>query len=138
MTDVPEQVGKTVAQFTDIIHTKQQILDHLINTIYPAVKAEIAAFLAQGNISNGVSTFKDDSSLGGNVQSVGTNIWQIYPKYTVKFSTPQILEDALSSFSGRMNAVKGIVKNELELFGATSIKFHMHYSDDRAPKADEF
>ncbi len=138
MTDIPEQVGKTVANFTDTIHTEQQIIDHLINIIYPAVKAEIAAFFAQGNISNGVSTFKDDSDLNGNVQSLGNNIWNVYPKYSVKFSTPQVLEDALSSFSGRMNAIKGIIKNELELFGATDIKFHMHYSDNRTPKVDEF
>ena len=138
MTDIPEQVGKTVAVFTDTVHTEQQILNHLVNTIYPLVKAEIVSFFAQGNISNGVSVFKDDSDLCGNVQSLGNDTWEMYPKYIVKYTTPQILEDALSSFSGRMNSIKGIIKDELELFGATNIKFHMHYSDNRAPAGDEF
>ncbi len=136
MTDVPMQVAKTIVKFTDTIHTQQQILDHFINTLFPLVKAEVAAFVAQGNITNEVVHFRPDNQL--EVEIIDTNRWQIYPKYAVTFTTPQILVDALVSFSGRMLTIKGIIKDDLILFGATNLLFHMHYPDDRPPVPDEF
>ena len=128
---IKEATLKIIITFTST-RNQNTIKNYLTNTVWPKLETKIDAKM-DNNFNPGWS-----KSIFLRISSLGNDEWQIYPKLILNGTTNLTASQLRTGVSDLLRDLKTTLKADFESQGATNVKFHVHYEDERVKETDEF
>ncbi len=133
MVTLSDRALRVVIEFEHLTATEIQITNYFTNTVKPNLDIVL---------TNKMDANFDPGWTKGYlffIQKLNDGVtWQVFPKIWISGTTSLSGNALKTGVSNILKNLKDKLKTDMIANGATNIRFHVHYEDNRAFESDEF